>query len=78
MHKTKRYGRSKTTDRYVSISGDIHRWTGTGRLERERETGLVMDRQMDRERGRRRAAIRTKTSVTFRGFSLLPSSASGP
>lgn len=45
--------------------------------EREGETGLVMDRQTERERGRRRAAIRTKTSVTFRGFSLLPL-ASGP
>lgn len=61
-----------TADRYVMLDGnsDSDRWTYVGVMEREGLCWWWMDGQRG---GRRRAAIRTKTSVTFRGFSLLPS-----
>lgn len=56
--------------------GDSDRWTDVGRWQRGPEMGWWWIDRWKKSR-RRRAAIRTKTSVTFWGFSLLPL-ASGP
>lgn len=73
LHETTRAGRAvkETADRYVSNSWKWwwQQMDRNGRYKRERVSWWWMGRQRE---GRRRAMIRTKTSVTFRGFSLLP------